>query len=298
MNSIRNLNKCDQITIIIVLYKETAEIVFKTLQTIKNFKIIIIDNGGDKFLKKKICQKFNIEKYILNPKNKGFSAGYNQGIFMSKTTYTMVLNPDCIISEDSVILLSDKLSRYNEAIIVSPRSFDEEKKLTFSSGLLPENGDKNIIFNIDGDTCVENTLGSCMLFRTEEVIKKNLFFDEFFFLYFSDDDLCRRIKEKKRSIIQVYNASCVHSHGKMKVKNIFKRTFLREFHFTFDRFYYFFKINKHHDMVNNFKKKKFNYIVRIFLKLITFQFVDSLKIISKLIAFSKFIDLIKKKRDG
>ena len=81
----------------------------------------------------------------------------------------------------------------------------------------------------------------------------------------------------------------------MKVKNIFKRTFLREFHFTFDRFYYFFKINKHHDMVNNFKKKKFNYIVRIFLKLITFQFVDSLKIISKLIAFSKFIDLIKKR---
>ena len=52
--------------------------------------------------------------------------------------------------------------------------------------------------------------------------KKNLLFDENFFLYFSDDDLCRNIKLLNKSIIQVYDASCVHSHGKIKLKNILK----------------------------------------------------------------------------
>lgn len=293
-----NLNKCNQVTIIIVLYKETEDLIFRTLQTIKNFSIIIVDNAGDKFLKKKISQKFNIKKYILNSENRGFSAGYNQGILLSETTFTMVLNPDCCIEEDSIILLSEKLSNYSDAIIVSPRSFNDKKELTFSSGLLPENSDKNFVLETDGDVCVENTLGSCMLFKTDEILKKQLFFDETFFLYFSDDDLCRRIKNEKRSIIQVYKAFCIHTHGKIKVKNIFKRTFLREFHFTFDKFYYFFKINKHHDMVINFKKKKFNYIIKLVLKLITFQLVDSLKIFSKLIAYSKFINLTNKKRGG
>ena len=75
-----NENNSKSITIVIVLFKESFEIINKTLEYIKNFKIIIIDNANNQDLKKKIIKKFQIYKYILNKKNNGFSAGYNQGI--------------------------------------------------------------------------------------------------------------------------------------------------------------------------------------------------------------------------
>ena len=70
----------NKITIIIVLYREDYEILYKTLDKIRDFKKIIIDNSNNLELKNKLEANFKIEKYILNKKNIGFSAGYNQGV--------------------------------------------------------------------------------------------------------------------------------------------------------------------------------------------------------------------------
>ena len=63
----------NELTIIIVLYGEKANLVFKCLENIKNFKIIIVDNAGNVFLKSEIEKKFKIYKYILNKKNYGYT---------------------------------------------------------------------------------------------------------------------------------------------------------------------------------------------------------------------------------
>ena len=76
MNSI----KYNEITIIIVLYEEKANLIFQCLENIKNFKIIIVDNAGNISLKKKIEEKFKIYKYILNKKNCGYTKAANQAI--------------------------------------------------------------------------------------------------------------------------------------------------------------------------------------------------------------------------
>ena len=68
------------ITIIIVLYREDYQILYQTLDKIRDFKKIIIDNSNNLELKNKLEANFKIEKYILNKKNIGFSAGYNQGV--------------------------------------------------------------------------------------------------------------------------------------------------------------------------------------------------------------------------
>ena len=44
----------NEITVLIVLYKETYELISKTLNTLKSYKKIIIDNGNDLELKKKL----------------------------------------------------------------------------------------------------------------------------------------------------------------------------------------------------------------------------------------------------
>ena len=55
-----NDNLFDKITIVIVLYEEEFELIDRCLENIKKFNIIIIDNAGNKKLKKQIQKKFNI----------------------------------------------------------------------------------------------------------------------------------------------------------------------------------------------------------------------------------------------
>ena len=278
----------NSLTIVIVLYRESFNLVSNTLSKIKNFKIIIIDNDNNNDLKKKILSNFKIDQYILNKKNIGFSAGYNQGLKLSTTKFSLVLGPDCIIFEKDIFLLIKKLIKFDNTLIVSPTSYDEKNNLTYAGGPLPENGNKDKVFTISGDVCVDNTLGACMLFRTNDLKEKKLFFDENFFLYFSDDDLCRRVKSMKKSIIQVFDAKCIHQHGKIKVKNTYIKKFIREYNFCFDQLYYFYKINQHYYLISTLKKKIPLLVVKLLFKLILFQYLDAVKSFSKIFAYYKF----------
>ena len=283
-------NHYNKVTVVIVLYKESYDLIKKTLNNLKNYKIIIIDNANNFSLKEKIKKKFKINKYLLNKKNNGFSAGYNQGIRLSDTQYTLVLGPDCIVKDKDIYTLIYKLSYYQNAIMVTPTAYDYNNELTYSGGPLPENGKKDQFLKLEGDVCVESALGACMLFRTQEFKKNNLFFDENFFLYFSDDDLCRKIKLINKSIIQVKNAICIHQHGNIKVKNAFMKTYIREFNYTHDMLYYFHKIKtkKTIEIINHYKKKTKNYYFLIIVRFFSLRFFDVVKIYSRLKAYNKF----------
>ena len=174
----------DDITVVIVMYQETKEIIFKTLEKIKDFKIIIVDNNNDKILKQKIMSQFQIENYLLNKKNKGFSFAANQAIKLSKTTYTMQLNPDCIIEKENILLLKQRFKIYKDATIIAPRSIDTNHKTTFSSGVLPERGHRAGALEISGDTCVECIIGACILFKTDFFKKKIYILMKIFFIFF------------------------------------------------------------------------------------------------------------------
>jgi len=296
-NNIEDLNNKKDITIILVLYKETLELVSQTLSSLQFFKVIIIDNGNDEKLKKKIEDQFVIEKYILNKKNTGFSAGYNQGIKLSKTDFTLVLGPDCLIQQKDILTLKKKLSENKDCFLVSATSYDYNGNLTYTGGPLPENGEKNIVLDISGDTCVDSILGACMFFKTKNIIQNQLFFDEKFFLYYSDDDLCRRVRKLNKTIIQIYDAKCIHQHGILKIKNIFIRKFVREYNLKFDKFYYFYKIDKHQEVMNSFKKKVPSFILKLFVKILSFDFLKAVEIYSQIFAYYKFRFKILKKDD-
>ncbi len=278
----------NDITIVIVLYYESYDLISKTLNNLNNFKKIIIDNSNNIYLKKKIEDNFHVSEYILNKRNNGFSAGHNQGIRLSSTKYTMLLGPDCIIKEKDILNLKDILIKNEKCLIVAPTSYDNNMNLTYTSGPLPENGDKDKILHLSGDVCVQSVLAACMLFETKKIIDYDLFFDEIFFLYFSDDDLCRRIYKVGKHIIQSFDSKCIHQHGNIKIKNIFIKKFIREYNFTFDRFYYFFKLNKHEELIFDFKKKIPSQCIRFLIKMITLNFVAATGIYAKLRAYYKF----------
>jgi len=285
----------NEITIIIVLYEEKTNLVFRCLENIKNFKIIIVDNAGNISLKNKIEEKFKIYKYILNKKNYGYTKAANQAIKQCNTEYILMFQADGLISNKDISILLESHKKYENCFITSPTYYDEDSKLSYSSGYLPEKNSKKDILNLEGDICVEAVLGSIILFKKKDIIELGLF-DENFFLYYLDFELCRRIINRKKSIIQIFDTKAQHVHGQLKVKNLLKRIFIRNYHFTFDELYYFFKINKHSEIFNKLKKKLPNYIIKSIINLLTLRLSQSMYYFAKIKAFYNFKKLLNKNK--
>ena len=279
------MNKISEITILMVIYDETDEIILKNLEKIKNFKIIIIDNKGDKKLKDRITQNFEISTYYLSNKNLGFSNGFNKALNFCKTKYAFIKNADCYIDEDNIIKLYDYIRDNQDCGIVSPTSYDEDGNLSYNSGKLPENENSNEILNVEGDVCVEKVLGSSMFVKMEDLQKVEMF-NKNLFIFFSDDDLCKKIRSLKKHVVQIYNSKCIHVHGISKVKNKFYKIYLRELYFTLDELVYFKNVNDH--KINKLRSKISNYCLKILVSFFTLKFLNLIKYYARVIAYVKF----------
>ena len=165
--------------------------------------------------------------------------------------------------------------------------------MSANSGNFPEKYLYKTPIVIDGDICAETVLGSIIMFKREDIIDIGLY-DENLFLYFLDDDLCKRIRDKKKAVIQVEDARAIHEHGQIKVRNSIKRTFLRHFNFTFDELYYFYKIKKHERLINELSNKVPKYFIKLLLNLIILRPNRVAYFLSRIMAFYKFKKIVKK----
>ena len=281
-----------KLSILIILYEENFEIINKCLEKIKDFKTIIIDNANNKSLKSEITKKFKIHKYFLNKKNIGFSKAANQGIKACDTEYLLFLGADCLINYSSIEQLMLAKEKYENCFLTSPTFYDASGKLTYNGGPLTEDGAKNEILQNSGDVCVNAVLTTVILFKVQDVKDIGLL-DEEFFLYFLDDDLCRRIKSIKKSVVQVYGAKATHAHGELKVKNKFKKIFFGNYYFYYEELYYLYKIDSHLHKYNLLKKKVPKYLLKLIISFLIFRFDKFVYYLSKILAFYKFKIFIK-----
>ena len=282
-----------KLTILMILYEENYEIIKKCLDKIKNFKIIIIDNANDKDLKKKILLNYKIYKYFLNKKNIGFSKAANQGILQCDTEYLLLLGgADCFITYEDINELMIAKEKYKDCFLASPTFIDANGNYTYNGGPLYEDGAKNEPLINDGDVCTNTVLTSTILFRVED-IKDIGMFDEQFFLYFLDDDLCRRIKKLKKSVIQVFKSKPVHQSGQLKIKNPLKKIFFRNYYYDYEELYYFYKNNIHDKRYLELKKKAPKFLIKMIINFIIIRPKKFVYYFAKTLAFYKFQRLIK-----
>ncbi len=285
----------NKITVIILIYEENLDVIYECLKSIKNFKVIIIDNANNAKRKNKIQKDFKIDKYFLNKKNCGFSKAINVCINNCSTDYLLILNPDCIISEKSINILLESLDKYEDCFMTTPTLLNHNNEIEQNASMFPETGIPKEPINIDGDICCQSVLAAAMMCRTKEIIKIGLF-DENFFLFYEDDDLCKRIRNLKKSIIQIYNAKAIHIHGQGKsIKNSLKKSFIINYNMTYSELYYFFKIGNHHQKLKTLDKKIVSYSIKTIINFLIFRFNKSIYYFSKVLAFYKFTSMIKKK---
>ena len=96
-----------ELSIVIVNYNvkefltQCLDSIFKSL-TQYNYEVIVIDNSSRDSGRDEICSTFKDITWIDNSKNVGFGRANNQGFSHAKGVYTLILNPDMVLQEDTL----------------------------------------------------------------------------------------------------------------------------------------------------------------------------------------------------
>tara|TARA_X000001036_G_scaffold334013_1_gene312888 strand:+ start:22 stop:870 length:849 start_codon:yes stop_codon:yes gene_type:complete len=219
----------NDITFIIVTY-QSENIVKNCLDSLpKDSKKIVVENSNNINLEKDLRAKYDNIEVILS-KNVGMGSGNNIGLKACKTTYAYVLNPDTKFNKDTMKNLIDTLNKVSDFTIASPLN-DDPKIPNYKVVDFTKTISENIL-------SVESIDGFSMFFNLKKFPDKN-FFDENFFLYLENDDLCLRVKQKNEFIFIVKNSLINHKGGIGDKKNL---EYLRNWHWMWSKFYF----NKKH----------------------------------------------------
>jgi len=241
-----NLN-LNEITFVIVTYKSES-IIQNCLNTLPSeSKKIIVENSNNINLGKDLKLKYDNIEIILS-ENIGMGAGNNIGLKSCKTKYAYILNPDTKLNNNTIKNLIYGLNKISDFTIASPLNDDPN----FPNYKInnPEQKNLNIL-------SVDSIDGFSMLIDLEKFSDKN-FFDENFFLYLENDDLCRRVKNRNENIYIIKNSLINHTGGISKKKNL---EYLRNWHWMWSKFYF---NKKHYGFFSAFSKIFFNLFSSLF----------------------------------
>tara|TARA_B100001778_G_scaffold288392_1_gene256679 strand:+ start:229 stop:1101 length:873 start_codon:yes stop_codon:yes gene_type:complete len=283
--------KNKDLTIIIVIYNSTDKII-DLLHQLNNFEIIIVNNGKNEHVISKIKAHKNVKSIISKEKNIGFGRGVNFAFENIDSKYFLVLNPDILINENDILKLLDIIINDKSCGIVSPLISSDSD----SFGAFPEKG-KGVERNLNqikcskmlventpsGNCCVDVTKG-CVLLINSEFFKKVGMFNEKFFLFWEEIDLCKKFRKAKLSVILVPEIKVIHEEGtssKNNLSNFIIRTFNKEISPLI-----YFKSKK---LNLNLLVKILKYFFRTFSYLIILNLKNSLKNFLKLIATLSYI---------
>ncbi len=191
-------------------------------QTYKDFSLTIIDNASIDTSIDVVREFFPKASVIQNPRNLGFGRGHNQAILLSRASTVLCLNPDTVLEPTAIEQLVARLDLEPSAAAVGPKLLryeltTDELKPVLKTGIIDSAGvirKRSGAFVEIGTNeqdhgqyrqakAVLAVSGACVLLRRaalDDIQLRGEFFDEDFFAYKEDLDLCWRFRHRGWSI--------------------------------------------------------------------------------------------------
>jgi GT2 family glycosyltransferase len=219
----------DVVTIVVVTYN-SAHCLPSLGQMLKRCRhVVVVDNASHDDTAVQAAEHIPQAQILALPRNLGFGAANNRALAAVATPFALLLNPDCEIHPADMAALVEVAEQVPEAAIVAPQLSNEmgrpELNYRWPSVYWKSQGPE-----AEGLACVGFVCGACMLLR-RSAFEGLGFFDEDFFLYYEDDDLCLRLFKARRPLVLAPTVRAVHrSRGSVRGSSPLSAEYLRGYH--------------------------------------------------------------------
>ncbi len=217
------------VTVIVVSFN-SAHCMARLGELLREFPhVCIVDNGSEDDSAQAVARHLPQALWLPQGRNLGFGAANNRALATVQTPFALMLNPDCELDADSVRGLLAVAQQFPQAALVAPQ-------------LVQANGSPEVNYRwpsehwksmgpaASGTCCVGFVCGAAMLARMR-LFTQDDWFDERFFLYYEDDDLCLRLFQKQRSLLLAPHVRATHrSRGSVRGKRPWRHEYLRGYH--------------------------------------------------------------------
>jgi GT2 family glycosyltransferase len=197
-------------------------------------EVIVVDNASDDGSVKLIKNKFPSIHIIENKVNAGFGKANNQALELARGEYILLINPDAIVSEDTFDKMITFFKENPDAGLAGckilnadgslqlacrrsfPGPWTSFTKVTSLSSLLPESklfARYNLTYLDENKTYEVDAISGSFMMMKKEVYQKVGGFDEEFFMYGEDLDLCYRVQQVGFKVYYVHSTQIIHYKG-------------------------------------------------------------------------------------
>ena len=226
-----------QISIIIVSFN-TRELLKNCLDSIYRntkglqYEVIVVDNRSEDGSAKMVCDNFPNARLILNTSNAGFAKANNTGFQHSHGDHLLFLNSDTLIRNNAITYLSDYLQKHPTVGVVGPKLLTADgtptqsyqRFLDVAQLYLGAKWLRHVVdvtkyrmnyprYQFTSDKQVEWLSGAAL------AIKRHVFeqvgkWDERYFLYYEDMDICLQVTRVGYKVMYHPAAEVVHLFGR------------------------------------------------------------------------------------
>lgn len=269
------MNIENDLTISLVTYCNEKRLIERLTNCILNSKInfhfVLIDHSPTPIFSYLIDK---IEKksfsYIHNPNNPGFGSGHNAAfkIISSFSKYHLIVNPDIYFDDHLLINLLNFIKKNNNIGVLMPKILYPNGELQKIAKLLPtpitflirrflprflfrKYNNRFELFNYDYSYVLDVPfLSGCFMLFNSSVFKSINGFDENFFMYIEDVDICRRVNNNFYRTVVFPFESVFHEHEYKSILNSkIMILFIKSYFYYFNKWGWF--KDKERKLLNN-----------------------------------------------
>ena len=280
--------KLNELTVIIVTFKTDKTILKNCLSSIDpSVKVIIVENSESFKYKNEIENNFKNVKVLCSGSNIGMGAGNNYGLSNMRTNYALILNPDIICNKNFFVNIQKYLEEkidftiiggvYESTVHYKTAGFFDGKNLTEANFIKEFN-----LYEVDW------VLGHTMLINRKKFDQVKIF-DENFFLFYEETDLCKSVKIRNENIFMSSDLEIEHLgfKGSFASDKKFELEAIKisNWHYMWSFFYYHKKTYGYLNAI----KKSFGKLIRSIFKTIFYFLIFKKK--ERTIYFFRFLGL-------
>lgn len=196
------------------------------------YEIFVVDNDSRDEISRVLEEKHPDVRLIVSDVNLGMGKGNNLGIKEAQGKYVLILNPDTELEEAAIQEMIRHMEADGNVGMIGPRLYYPDGQIqqsyykypnilmpimrrTFLGKIFRRYIENYLMLNLNptDPTEVDWLMGS-VLMTQKEILDEVGAFDDRFFMYFEDTDLCRRIKRSGRKVVYHPKATAIHHHAR------------------------------------------------------------------------------------